>query len=122
MSVGDRGVGRAIRRGSWGRCPNCGRGHLFSGYLEVVHHCTVCKAPLGSYRTADGPAFITITIVGLLLIPILGWSYALFRPDPFQLVMTVGALLAVLTLVILRMSKGMFVGYLWATDEMDEGA
>ena len=122
MSDTDKNIGKAVRRGFWGRCPNCGRGNLFSGYLAVVQHCAVCDVPLGKYRTADGPAFITITIVGLLLIPVLGLTYVNLRPSPFQLAMTVAAALTVLTLIILRLSKGMFVCYLWATNEIDEGA
>lgn len=115
-------IGTAIRRGLLGRCPNCGKGKLFSGYLGIVPHCAVCAAPLGSYRAADGPAFATTTIIGLLLIPVLGFSYVTFRPDPFLLATVVAVSLTGLTLVMLRVSKGMIIGYLWATNERDHGA
>ena len=118
----ERDTGQAMRRGAFGRCPNCGEGRLFLGYLRIVPDCPVCGEPLGRYRAADGPAFITITLVGLLLIPILGWSYVGLRPDPFTLALIVTAAVTVLTLVVLRLVKGAFVGYLWAMHEIDEGA
>ena len=121
MATDDHKFKSAIRRGFLGRCPNCGRGRLFSGYLRTVQNCAVCNVRLGGYQTADGPAFATITIVGLLLIPTLGWSYVRFQPEPIHLAMTVCAVLTVVTLILLRIFKGMFVGYLWATDEKNEG-
>ena len=116
-----RDTGRAMRRGALGRCPNCGEGRLFAGYLRVMPECPHCGEPLGRYRAADGPAFITITVVGLLLIPILGWSFVALRPDPLTLSLIVTVAVTVLTLVVLRLVKGAFVGYLWAMHEMDRG-
>jgi uncharacterized protein (DUF983 family) len=122
MPVSDPNVGQAMRRGLAGRCPNCGRGRMFSGYLSIMPNCLVCANPLGRYRAADGPAFFTMTVVGLLLIPVMGISYVRYRPDPLQLAGLVTFVFTVLTLVILRLSKGAIVGYLWATDSVDDGA
>lgn len=44
-----------------GRCPACGRGRLFEGFLTVVEHCEVCGADLREQDSGDGPvAFITL--------------------------------------------------------------
>ena len=118
----ERDTGRAMRRGMLGRCPHCGEGRLFAGYLRIMPECPSCGAPLGRYRAADGPAFITITVVGLLLVPVLGWSFVVLRPDPLTLSLIVTVAVTVLTLVVLRLVKGAFVGYLWAMDEVDQGA
>ncbi len=117
-----RDAGRAMRRGMVGRCPHCGRGRLFAGYLRIMPECPDCGVQLGRFRAADGPAFITITVVGLLLIPILGWSFVALRPDPLTLSLIVTVAVTVLTLLVLRLVKGAFVGYLWAMDEVDRGA
>ena len=117
-----RETGPAMRRGLAGRCPRCGQGQLFTGYLAVVPRCSVCGEPLERHRAADGPAFITITIVGLLLIPILGWSFVVLRPNPLMLAVIVSVSLTILTLALLRFVKGAFVGYLWANREVDRGA
>ncbi|WP_313348898.1 hypothetical protein [Paracoccus sp. (in: a-proteobacteria)] len=61
-----------------------------------------------------------MTIVLLLLIPIIGFTWGIYRPDPVTLLIVVGA--SVLTLIILRLVKGAFVGFLWAKHEQDRGA
>ncbi|MDB6182280.1 DUF983 domain-containing protein [Paracoccus fistulariae] len=117
-----RNVKTAARLGAMNRCPKCGKGRMFDGYLQVVSKCDSCGEPLGEYPAADGPAFFTITIVMLLLIPIIGFGWVLFRPDPVTLSLVIGVLITVLTLALLRYVKGAFVGYLWANHEKDRGA
>ncbi len=111
-----------MQRGLLGRCPHCGEGKLFDGYLTVVQKCSVCGDPLGLYRAADGPAFFTMSIIGLLLIPVLGFGFVVFRSDPLTLALVVTACIGILTLVVLRLVKGAFIGHLWAELEIDQGA
>ena len=124
MSAGPslRSNREAMRRGLLGRCPHCGEGKLFDGYLSVAETCSVCGDPLGLYRTADGPAFITMSVIGLLLIPVLGFGFVLFRSDPLTLALVVTACITGLTLVVLRLVKGAFIGHLWAERSVDPGA
>jgi uncharacterized protein (DUF983 family) len=117
-----RETGPAVRRGVLGLCPRCGSGRLFAGYLAVVDHCPACGEPLGAYRAADGPAFFTLCVVGLLLIPILGFGFVVFRPDPLILLLAVGTVVTALTLLLLRFVKGAFIAYLWSHHERDPGA
>jgi uncharacterized protein (DUF983 family) len=117
-----RDNGQAMWRGLLGRCPRCGQGKLFAGYLRVVPRCESCGEPLGLYRAADGPAFFTMSLVGLLLIPVLGFGFVAFRSDPLTLALVVTASMGVLTLVVLRLVKGAFIGHLWAVKEIDRGA
>jgi uncharacterized protein (DUF983 family) len=95
---------------------------MFAGYLSLVDRCAVCGEPVGQYRAADGPAFFTISIVGVLLVPLLGLSYALLDPDPLVLLAVLAGLVTLLTLALLRLVKGAFVGYLWSRHERDPGA
>ncbi|WP_062560963.1 DUF983 domain-containing protein [Paracoccus aminovorans] len=120
--VEERDERTAATRGLIGRCPHCGKGRLFKGYLTIVQECESCGESLGLYRAADGPAFFTMTIMLLLLIPMIGFSWVLYRPDPVTLLASVGLATTALTLIILRLVKGAFVGYLWAKDEQDRGA
>ena len=39
------------------RCPRCGRGPLFAGYLNIAPACTNCGLSFAGNDTADGPAF-----------------------------------------------------------------
>lgn len=112
----------SVVRGLLNRCPNCGKGKLLTGYLAISSECEICKAPLGRYLAADGPAFFTMTIMLLLLIPLIGFTWMLFRPSPLMLLIIVGGITILLTLVLLRLVKGAFIGYLWAQNEQDRGA
>lgn len=111
-----------MQRGFLGRCPNCGKGKLFAGYLTVVERCSTCGDPLGLYRAADGPAFFTMSIIGILLVPVLAFGFLAFRSDPLTLALVVTACIVVLSLVVLRLVKGAFIGHLWAEHEIDRGA
>lgn len=112
----------AVIRGLMNRCPNCGEGQLLRGYLKNPSECEICNTPLERYPAADGPAFFTMTIVLLLLIPLIGFTWVLLRPSPVMLMIIVGPVSIVLALVLLRFVKGAFIGYLWAIDEQDRGS
>ncbi len=61
----------AIGRGLLGRCPACGKAHLFNGFLRVVPQCRNCGAPLGLARADDAPPYFTILITGHIVVPLL---------------------------------------------------
>lgn len=96
-----------------GLCPHCGKGKLFSRYLKQVEHCDICHEAYGHIRADDGPAWLTIVIVGHLFAPIL----LDVIPDstwPDWVSMTVWPGLALLAaLVILPRAKGLFIGLIW---------
>jgi uncharacterized protein (DUF983 family) len=50
-----------------GRCPNCGEGHLFDGFLKVAPSCEACGFDLGSADSGDGPAVFVILVGGFLV-------------------------------------------------------
>jgi uncharacterized protein (DUF983 family) len=58
----------AMLRGASGRCPSCGKGRLFRGWLRQVDSCDHCAAPLGAVRADDAPPYFVIFIVGHLVI------------------------------------------------------
>jgi uncharacterized protein (DUF983 family) len=49
-----------------GRCPNCGEGHLFEGFLKVSPACEACGFDLAKADSGDGPAVFVILIGGCL--------------------------------------------------------
>lgn len=51
------------------RCPRCGEGRLFSGFLTVAERCDSCGLDLKGQDSGDGPAFFIICILGLLVVP-----------------------------------------------------
>ncbi|TFI60097.1 DUF983 domain-containing protein [Sphingomonas parva] len=50
-----------VQTGLRGRCPRCGKGHLFAGFLKLAPGCEVCGLSYDFADPADGPAFFVIT-------------------------------------------------------------
>ncbi len=45
-----------VRTGPVGRCPRCGEGHIFNGFLTLRDTCEVCGLDFSYADPADGPA------------------------------------------------------------------
>lgn len=102
-----------LGRGAARRCPRCGKGHLFQGYLKLAAICDFCGTELGHIRADDAPPYFTIVIVGHIVVPILLVTEQTIVP-PMWISMT-GGLLATLglTLWFLPRVKGAVAGYMW---------
>jgi uncharacterized protein (DUF983 family) len=50
-----------------GRCPRCGRGSLFDGYLKQAARCGACGLDYSPFQAGDGPAVFVILIVGAVV-------------------------------------------------------
>ena len=111
---GDRPMKPAIWRGLRCKCPNCGEGALLKGYLTVRDTCPVCEEDLSHHRADDGPAYLTILVVGHLMAPLIHFAFVHYRPDPLVLatVFTLGTV--GLSLYLLPRFKGMVVNIQWA--------
>ena len=104
-----------LKRGIGGRCPNCGKGRLFRGYLKVAEHCNACGHDNGQYPADDAPPYFTILIVGHLIVaPLLAFPFIWEWPVKTVLAITLPALF-VASLIILPIVKGGVVGAQWAT-------
>lgn len=57
----------AFSTGVRGRCPRCGRGRLFAGYLNVADRCEACDLDFSYVDSGDGPAVFVILIVGAIV-------------------------------------------------------
>ena len=49
------------------RCPRCGKGKLFSGFLTIRAKCDVCGLDYSFVDAGDGPAVFIILIVGFIV-------------------------------------------------------
>lgn len=110
----DREMRPAMWRGFRRRCPNCGQGHMFDGYLKVTDKCPVCGQELHHHRADDGPAYLTILVVGHLLAPLIHVVFTTYRPDPLVMAtaFTIGCV--GLSLYLLPRLKGVVVAIQWA--------
>lgn len=56
-----------LAAGALGRCPNCGEGHLFEGFLKVAPSCEACGYDFSKADSGDGPAVFVILIAGFIV-------------------------------------------------------
>jgi uncharacterized protein (DUF983 family) len=110
-----RDLGLATRRGFMGRCPNCGKGELFRSYLKVDPRCPVCNEDLSHQRADDAPPYLTMLIVGHVIVAGVLAAEDVFPQSPLWLDALIWLWLTlVLSLALLPRIKGALVGYQWA--------
>lgn len=110
----DRPMKPAMLHGLRRRCPNCGKGAMFDGYLKVTETCAECSQPLHHHRADDGPAYLTILVVGHLMGVIIHLVWVWFRPEPWVMATLLTTLAVVLSLLLLPRLKGLVVAIQWA--------
>lgn len=109
-----RNLWRAIGRGAMLRCPNCGKGHMFRAYLKVADHCDVCSEDLSQHRADDMPPYLSILIVGHLIVGLMLHMEMSYAIAPWVYVVTMVPAALILPLVLLPSIKGAVVGLQWA--------
>ena len=55
-------------RGLACRCPRCGRGKLYAGFLTLRAKCDVCGLDYAFIDSGDGPAVFVIMIAGAIVV------------------------------------------------------
>lgn len=108
-------VWAGVRRGLCRRCPACGQGSLFRGFLQVRRHCPACAANNGAYPADDMPPYLTIVAVGHIVIPLFLWVDHSFAPPLWVEFATWLPLTALLSIALLPFMKGGVIGLCWAT-------
>ena len=108
-------VAVALGRGLRGRCPACGQGRLFCGYLKIVPACTACGAPLGLLRADDAPPYFTILLVGHIVVPLMLIVQRMSDPPTSEMSAIFLPLTLVLALGFLRPIKGGTAGVMLST-------
>lgn len=91
------------------KCPHCGEGPLFSGFLKPVSICESCGTDLGFAANTEGPAVFIILIVGFVIVGAAALVEALFHPAPFiHLILWLPATV-ILALALMRPFKATMV-------------
>ena len=110
----ERPLRPAVLRGWRRKCPRCGAGPMMRGYLKVRDSCPVCDEALHHQRADDGPAYLTILLVGHILAPLMLWSFEAFRPDPMTLATVFSVTAIAMSLYLLPRLKGAMVAFQWS--------
>ena len=91
------------------RCPHCGRGKLFTGYLKVAERCQVCGFDLSAADSGDGPAVFIILIVGFIACFGMLVSEIAYRPPIWVELLIWPIVGVVLCLALLPPAKGLML-------------
>ena len=91
------------------RCPRCGQGKLFQGFLKVVPACPQCRLDLSGADSADGPAVFIIFIVGAIVVPLALLTELWFAPPIWVQVVVWGPLILGPSLGLLRPAKAILI-------------
>lgn len=95
------------------RCPQCGQGEVFQGYLKFADACRACGADFKAADAGDGPAVFVILIVGAIVAPLLiVLQFGLELPGWLALTITLVAAI-VLCLALLPPFKSVLFAFQW---------
>ena len=119
-SEAEGSAGRSIGFGLRGRCPRCGKGGLFDGFLQVADRCPVCGLGFGGQDAGDGPAVFGIFVLGFGVAGLAGVVEYLFSP-PLWLHMVLWApLILGGGLLMLRPLKGLMIAIQYRFRSVDD--
>src|SRR6478735_2438033 len=91
------------------RCPNCGKGRLFKGYLKVAERCEACGFDLSSADSGDGPVVFILLIVGMIVVFSMLFTEIAYHPPIWVHLVLWLPLTAILTLAALPPFKGVMI-------------
>lgn len=103
-----------------GRCPRCGEGKLFDGFLKLKPRCAACGLDYAFADSADGPAVFIMLIAGFFVLGLALYVEIAYTP-PIWLHLLLWLPLALVTsLGLLRPMKGLAVA-LQYVNKAEEG-
>ncbi|MBX6321820.1 MAG: DUF983 domain-containing protein [Rhodospirillaceae bacterium] len=91
------------------RCPRCGQGRLFAGFLTVAERCSVCGLDLRKSDSGDGPAVLLIFFLGAVVVVLAIWIEIAYEPPMWVHAVVWPAVILVFALGLLRPLKAVMV-------------
>jgi uncharacterized protein (DUF983 family) len=95
--------------GAAGRCPRCGQGRLFKGFLSLRDGCEVCGLDYSFADPADGPAFFVLCFTSIPAMFAAIWLEVAFEPPIWIHLVVSFPLLLLFCIPPLRPLKGWLV-------------
>jgi uncharacterized protein (DUF983 family) len=103
-------IDRAILRGLRGRCPRCGEGSLYRGFINLKPACEKCGLDFGFADAGDGPAVFAILIGGFIVVFAALMVEFTYQPSYWVHAALWLPLILLVTLGPLRPIKGVLIG------------
>ena len=99
-----------ITSGVKGRCPRCGDGALFDGFLNLAKQCDNCSLDYEFADSADGPAVFVILLAGFLIVALALLVEISYQPPYWLHAVLWLPIGIIIPLAMLRPLKGMLIG------------
>ncbi|MEL6919582.1 MAG: DUF983 domain-containing protein [Pseudomonadota bacterium] len=91
------------------KCPRCGSGDLFDGFLQISHSCKACDLDYGFADAGDGPAFFVMSFAGFFAFGFVLWmEFSVGASYWLNALITIPLVLAV-SILPLRPLKGLMI-------------
>jgi uncharacterized protein (DUF983 family) len=91
------------------RCPGCGRGKLFRGFLGLRERCDACGLDYGFIDAGDGPAVFVILFAGFVVVACALLVEVAYQPPYWVHAVLWVPLVLLMTLAPLRLMKGLLI-------------
>jgi uncharacterized protein (DUF983 family) len=91
------------------RCPGCGKGKLFQGFLDLRPRCEACGLDYSFADSGDGPAVFVILFAGFIVVFAALIVEFLYQPPFWLHALLWVPLILLVTLLPLRPMKGLLI-------------
>lgn len=103
-----------FRAGLACRCPRCGEGRLYSGFLTVASACDACDLDYSKVDSGDGPAVFVIFIIGAIAAGLALWVEFSFGPPFWVHALFLIPVVLGGSLILLRPAKALLIALQYA--------
>ncbi|MFV0279995.1 MAG: DUF983 domain-containing protein [Rhodoblastus sp.] len=100
--------------GFGGRCPRCGEGRMFKGFITIADKCDNCGLDLKFADAGDGPAIFVMLIAGFIIVGAALWLEVTYEPPMWVYAIVFLPLTLIVCLGMLRPLKGVLVSLQYA--------
>jgi uncharacterized protein (DUF983 family) len=105
-----------VSTGIKGKCPRCGRGKLFNGYLTVAKKCSSCDLDYGFADAGDGATWFVMVIASTLAVGMALWVEFTWRPSYWVHAAVAIPMAVLVPLLLLRPAKAFLINQQYKRD------
>lgn len=102
-------LSQTVMRGLACKCPRCGEGKLYSGFLSLRPNCESCGLDYAFIDAGDGPAIFIIMIAGFIVVGAALFVEMKYQPPFWVHAALWGPLILATTLLPLRSMKALLI-------------
>lgn len=110
-----------LHTGFRGRCPRCGDGPLYSGFLKVADECGHCGLKYSFENAGDGAVPFLILIIGAIGVGLGAWVMLAFDTAIWVPIVIAVPVVSILTLIMLPRTKGLLIALQYVNQASDTG-